>query len=353
MVMFGTKQYGMDSKLGIENAEAEIAKADYPNIRFFYGAKVNGAKRADKFTQQLAACTPETMRYFSAIGYFFAQHLQEDLKGVPIGIINSSWGGTPAEIWMPQDYIAKDSLLASAAAKLTASEWGPHKPGLAYNAMTQPFAGLNLAGVLWYQGESNVGSGLYDKTLTGLIKSWRAAWHNDFNFYYVQIAPFNYNGGTTQGVSTRNEQRKVLQLVPKTGMVVISDVGNINDIHPRNKKPVGIRLANLALSNQYCVNKGNVNSPLFKDIKISKNKVTVNFNYADGLHFKGKTSKLFEVAGSDGVYHPAIAKIKNNAVIIYSNKVEKPTQVRFAWHNAALADVFNSVNLPASSFTSE
>jgi sialate O-acetylesterase len=338
---------------GIENAEAEIAKADYPNIRFFTARKLTAQSPQINLPGSWQQCTPETMRYFSAIGYFFAQHLQEDLKGIPIGIINSSWGGTPAEIWLPQDYIAKDSLLASAAAKLTASEWGPHKPGLAYNAMIHPFAGLKLAGVLWYQGESNVGSGVYDKTLAGLITSWRTAWHDDFNFYYVQIAPFNYKGGTTQGVSTRNEQRKVLQLVAKTGMVVISDVGNINDIHPRNKKPVGIRLANLALSNQYGINKGLVNSPLFKDLKVNGSKITVNFNYADGLHFKGKTSKLFEVAGSDGVYHPAIAKIKNNTVIVYSNKVEKPTQVRFAWHNAALADVFNSANLPASSFTSE
>ena len=338
---------------GIDNAEEEITKADYPNIRFFTVPKLTTQSPQINLPGSWQQCTPETMKYFSAIAYFFAQHLQEDLKGVPIGMINSSWGGTPAEIWMPQDYMAKDSLLASAAAKLTASEWGPHKPGLAYNAMIHPFAGLKLAGVLWYQGESNVGSGVYDKTLAGLITSWRAAWNDDFNFYYVQIAPFNYNEGITQGVSTRNEQRKVLQLVPKTGMVVISDVGNINDIHPRNKKPVGIRLANLALSNQYGANQGLVNSPLFKDLKVNKNKATVNFNYANGLHFKGKTSKLFEVAGSDGVYHPAIAKIKNNAVIVYSNKVEKPKHVRFAWHNAALADVFNSANLPASSFTSE
>lgn len=219
--------------------------------------------------------------------------------------------------------------------------------------MIYPFAGLRLAGVLWYQGESNVGSGVYEKTLTGVIQSWRAVWQDQFPFYFVQIAPYNYEGGTTQGVVLRDEQRQVLNTVPKTAMAVISDVCTINDIHPRNKKPVGIRLGNIALSNLYGVDKGIVNSPLYKDFKVSGNKLTVNFYNAGGLYFKNKTSALFEVAGSDGIFHPATAKINKESVIVSSKEVKSPKHVRFAWGNAALADLFNSANLPASSFTSE
>lgn len=338
---------------GIDNAEEEIAKANYPDIRFFTVPKLTAGHPQINLTGNWQACTPETMKYFSAIGYFFAQHLQEDLKGVPIGIINSSWGGTPAEIWMPEDTIANDTILATAAAKLTPAQWGPVEPGRAYNAMIHPFAGFKLSGVLWYQGESNVGSQVYNKTLAGLIHSWRAAWHDDFTFYYVQIAPYNYEGSTSLGAVIRNAQRRVLQEVPKTGMVVISDVGNINDIHPRNKKPVGIRLANLALTNQYGIDKGIVNGPLFKNIEVSGTTVTVNFDNARGLHFSDKTTSLFEVAGADGVYHPARAKIKNNKVIVLSKAVKAPQQVRFAWLNAAVPNLFNSANLPASSFISE
>ncbi|MDQ0638428.1 sialate O-acetylesterase [Pedobacter sp. W3I1] len=338
---------------GIDNAVAEIAAANYPDIRFFAAPKLTAIYPQNNLSGAWQACTPETMKYFSAIGYFFAQHLQEGLKGVPIGIINCSWGGTNAEVWMPQDYIAKDAVLASAAAKFNESEWWPREPGRVYNAMIHPFAGLRLAGVLWYQGESNVGSVVYHRTFAGLIKSWREAWHDDFPFYYVQIAPYNYQGDSSMGALTRNEQRKVLQAVPKTGMVVISDVGNINDIHPRNKKPVGVRLANLALGNLYGIDNGIVSSPLYKDFKVSGNKATINFDNADGLHFSNKKSDLFEVAGNDGVFHPATAEIKKNAVIVTSKEVKKPEQVRYAWRNTAIADLFNKANLPASSFTSE
>jgi len=338
---------------GIDNAEAEIAKANYPNIRFFTVPKLTAKNPQLNLSGSWQACTPDSMKYFSAIGYFFAQHLHENLKGVPIGIINSSWGGTPAEIWMPEDYIAKDTALAAAAGKLTPAQWGPVEPGRAYNAMIYPFTGYKLAGVLWYQGESNVGSGVYDKTLSGLIQSWRAAWQDNFPFYFVQIAPFKYEGGTIQGVVLRNEQRKVLTMVPKTGMVVISDVGNVNDIHPRNKKPVGIRLANIALSNNYGSNNGLVNGPLYKNFTVKGNQAIVNFDNAEGLHFYGKTSSLFEVAGNDGTFYPATAKIEKNTVVLSSKSVKKPQQVRYAWGNATVADLFNNANLPASSFLSE
>jgi sialate O-acetylesterase len=340
---------------GITGGEAEIAKANYPNIRFFSVPKLTAKYPQDNLPGSWQQCTPETMKHFSAIGYFFAQRLQEDLKGVAIGVINSSWGGTPAEIWFPADYIAKDATLSEAAAKLKPSEWGPIEPGRTWNAMVNPLAGYRIAGTLWYQGESNVGSEVYNKTLGGLFASWRQAWGYDFPFYFVQIAPYNYDGypDADWGVKVRDAQRRVLNEVPNTAMAVISDVGNLADIHPRDKKPVGIRLANIALSKIYTTNKAVAESPLYKDFSVKGDKLTVHFSNAQGLHFGGKTSTLFEVAGADGTFYPATAKIEKDGVIVSAKAVKTPVKVRYGWKNAAVSDLFNGANLPASSFTSE
>ena len=338
---------------GIVNGDEEIAKANYPNIRFFTVPKITAKTEQVNLPGQWQKCTPESMKYFSAVGYFFAQRLEEELKGIPIGIINSSWGGTPAEIWFPAEYIAKDPVLSAAAAKLTPVQWGPTEPGRAWNAMVNPLAGFKMAGALWYQGESNVGSNVYDKTLGGLIHSWRQAWGDDFPFYFVQIAPYKYGGDNLGGVKIRDAQRRVLNEIPKTGMVVISDISTPDNLHPIDKKPVGYRLANIALNNVYGINQGLVSGPLYKEIKVKNNKATVYFDNAEGLHFKAGPSSLFEIAGEDGVYHPAIAKIVNETVVLSSKDVQKPTSVRFAWHDYDQGDLLNSKMLPASSFTSE
>ncbi len=338
---------------GIDNAEAEIAKANYPNIRFFTAPKLSSAYPQMNVPGEWKACTPESMKYFSAIGYFFAEKLQNELKNVPIGVINSSWGGSPAEVWIPEAFIAKDPIIAEAAAKLTPVPWSPVTGGRTYNAMIYPFVGFKIAGVLWYQGEANVGSDVYDKTLGGLIKSWREVWKDDFPFYFVQIAPYKYDGGDYQAAVIRDAQRKVLEQVDKTGMIAINDISTTQDIHPRNKRPVGERLANLVLSDTYGIDKGVVNGPLYKSLKTEGNKVLVYFDYAKGLHFKGKTSTQFEIAGSDGTFYKADAKIKKEAIILSSKEVKHPVKVRYAWHNTATADVFNDAELPMSSFITE
>jgi sialate O-acetylesterase len=335
---------------GIDNADAEIAAANYPDIRFFTVPKITAKTPQLNLQGNWQACTPETMKYFSAIGYFFAQKIHKNLENVPVGIINSSWGGTPAEIWFPADTIAKDPVLAQAAGKLTPVSYGPVEPGYTWNAMLNPLAGYRIAGALWYQGESNVGSIVYNKTLGALIQSWRNAWGYEFPFYFVQIAPYNYGEGDW-GVIIRNAQRLVIQEVSNTGMAVISDVGNINDIHPRYKKSVGIRLANMALTKTYHNNNNLAESPLFKDISTEGNTAIVSFENAEGLHFTGNTSNLFEVAGQNGVFYPAKAKIKNNKVYLTSKSITVPVYVRYAWANTAAADLFNKAGLPASSFT--
>lgn len=349
----GQSNMEMSASWGIDNGGEEVKNAANPNIRFFTVLKSTASNPQNNVLGNWTESTPETMKYFSAVGYFFAKRLREDLKNVPIGLISSSWGGTPAEIWMPEEVVQNDPVVLENAKKLNEQEYGPHQPGRAYNAMIAPIAGFKIAGTIWYQGESNVGSLVYDKTLSALITSWRKSWNDEFPFYFVQIAPYKTGTNNFSNVTVRNSQRKILKEVPKTGMVLTSDISDTIDIHPKNKKSVGIRLANLALAEVYKTNSNLVNGPLFKEIKIEKNKVMISFDYADGLYFKNKTSNQFEVAGEDGIFFPADASIKNNQVILISKKVMKPVKVRFAWGNTTQSDLFNKANLPASCFTTE
>ncbi len=349
----GQSNMEMNASWGIENGDEAVKNAVNPNIRFFLVPKLTATTPQNNISGTWTECSPETMKYFSAVGYFFGKRLQEELKNVPIGLISSNWGGTPAEIWMPEEVIQNDAVLLEAAKTRKEESYGPNQPGRAFNAMIYPLAKFKIAGTLWYQGESNVGSAVYDKTLSALITSWRKLWNYDFPFYFVQIAPYKYGEDHFGGAIIRDAQRKVLQEVPNTGMIVTSDISPIDDIHPKDKKSVGIRLANLALANTYKTNTTLVNGPLYKAITVEKNKITVAFDYADGLYFKDKKADLFEVAGSDNVFYKAAAVIKNNAVIVQSDKVKAPVKVRYAWKNTDQGTLFNKANLPASSFITE
>ena len=349
----GQSNMEMNASWGIENAEEAVKNATNPKIRFFTVPKLTATTPQDNLSGNWTECTPETMKYFSAVGYFFAKRLQEDLKNVPIGLISSNWGGTPAEIWTPEEVIENNPVLIEAAKTRKEESYGPNQPGRAFNAMIYPLIHFKIAGVIWYQGESNVGSEVYDQTFSAMITSWRKLWKYDFPFYYVQIAPYNYGEDHFSGTIVRDAQRKVLDEVSNTGMVVTSDISPIDDIHPKDKKSVGTRLANLALANTYKVNSDLVNGPLYKGIKIEKNKVIVFFDYADGLYFWSKTDNQFELAGVDGVFYPTEASIKNNEVILTSKKVKNPVKVRFSWKNNDQSTLFNKANLPASSFISE
>ncbi|TRX41278.1 sialate O-acetylesterase [Flavobacterium restrictum] len=352
-VCSGQSNMEMNASWGIENGDEEVKNAANPNIRFFTVPKLTATTPQNNLSGTWTECTPETMKYFSAVGYFFAKRLQEDLKNVPIGLISSNWGGTPAEIWMPEEVIQNNAVLLASAKTRKEETYGPNQPGRAFNAMIYPLTGFKIAGVLWYQGESNVGSTVYDQTLSALIASWRQLWKTDFPFYFVQIAPYKYGEDHFGGAIIRDAQRKVLQEVPNTGMVVISDVSTVEDIHPKDKKSVGTRLANLALAKTYKTNTNVVNGPLFSALKIEKNKAIVTFDFADGLYFANKKTNQFEVAGADNVFYEATAFIKKNTVILQSDKVKLPLKVRFAWRNTAQSQLFNKANLPASSFITE
>ena len=270
----GQSNMEMSAAWGIKNGVEEIKNANYSNIRFFNVSKTSAISPQNDLKGNWQVCTSEVMKNSSAVAYFFGRRLQEDLKDVPIGLMVAAWGGTPAEIWMPENVIKENEILNNAANKLQPVEWGPTEPARAYNSMIHPLVGYNIAGALWYQGEANVGAVNYDKTLEALINSWRKKWEKDFPFYYVQIAPYNYGKDHFGGVEIRDAQRKVLENVSKAGMVVISDVSPTDDIHPKDKKPVGERLANLALVKHYNTYFDIVNGPLFNGITINNKSIT-------------------------------------------------------------------------------
>ena len=348
----GQSNMEMAASWGIENGDEEVAKANHNTIRFFRVEKSTAEYPQDHIIGEWEVCTPETMNNNSAVAYFFATQLQQQLKNAPVGLIISSWGGTPAEIWMPETIFKNDEIIAEAAHNLQANDWGPTQPAKAFNAMIYPIVGYNVAGTLWYQGESNVGSLVYGKTLSALITSWRTLWQDNFPFYIVQIAPYD-DGYTHFGsVAIRDAQRKVVNTLDHTEMVVISDIAPTDDIHPKNKKSVGQRLANLALKKQYKVIDTLVEYPELEHVVYNHKNAVVHFKNAQGLYLSSAVS-LFEIAGDDNVFYLAKTKLKGSTIIVYSNQVKQPQKVRFAWGNALQSNVFNEAGLPASSFATE
>ncbi len=337
---------------GIDHGEEAIAKADHPEIRFFNVVHSTSEYPQKNLMGEWVVCTPETMKRFSAVGYFFGEKVHEEL-GVPVGLINSSWGGTPAETWTNAGVIEKDAELNEVANQMDTVPWGPTEPGLIYNYMIYPFISYKIQGALWYQGEANVGfPGNYEHLLKTMITSWRNERGYEFPFYYVQIAPYKY-GRPVEGAYLRDSQRNVLSL-QNTGMVVVSDIGNIDDIHPRNKIDVGTRLANLALKETYGQGLGLVSGPLYEKLEIEKGKARVHFkNSEGGLKSSEKKLSCFLIAGEDKMFYQADAKIDGNTVVVSSKKVKEPVAVRFAWTNTAEPTLFNSAGLPASTFRTD
>jgi sialate O-acetylesterase len=347
----GQSNMEMSAQWGINNGDEEVKNANYPKIRLFTVGASTSHYPQDHLSGKWLACTPDEMKTFSAIGYFFARKLFKEL-GVPVGIINSSWGGTPAEAWMPEEVIQKDDFLREAAAKQKIVPWGPVEPARIYNAMINPLIPFRIAGVLWYQGEANtINCYAYKQLLSALITSWRDKWGYEFPFYYAQIAPYKY-GNPFEGVEVRDAQRRVLE-IPNTGMVVLSDLCDTLNIHPKNKQDAALRLANIALNRYYKTVKLEDSGPLYKGMTIDKNKAVISFDHSVGLHTAGDKLTYFEIAGDDKVFYPAEAKIKDGQVIVQSKKVKSPVVVRFAWRNTAVPNLFNGANLPSSCFTTE
>jgi len=335
------------------NGEEEAAKANNPNIRIFHVQKIGAEYPQQTCNATWTMCTPETMRATSATGYFFARELQQKLN-VPVGIIVSAWGGTPAEVWIEKSRIEKDPVLNMHKYSQHFDGW-PGAAGVLYNSMISPVVPYGIAGAIWYQGESNCDNyQIYSSLMKTLIENWRADFKKDFPFYLVQIAPFNYGDkGTSQYI--REQEDIVAKTVPNTGMVVISDlVDNIKDIHPKNKLDVGKRLANYALAETYKQNIGAYKSPEFQSMQVEKDKVRVTFNNVlTGLKCTGKTPAKFLISGEDKNFVPATAKMDGKTIVLSSKLVKTPVAVRFCFDNTSMPDVFSTEGLPLAPFRTD
>jgi sialate O-acetylesterase len=329
-VWVGSGQSNMEWSLaGSKNGKEAVDAAKHPNIRLFHVPRVQTRTPAADVKASWKACEPGSARNFSAVLYYFGLKLHKDL-GVPVGLINSSWGGSRIEPW-------------------TVTKAGS---GGMYNGMIAPLMPFAIKGVVWYQGESNVGEGMkYRDRMQALIDGWRAVWGKDMPFYYVQIAPFSgYGAGHLPGLW---EAQVAALKIPHTGMVVVTDlVHNIRDIHPINKLDVGNRLALWAEAKVYGKVTAVYSGPLFKSMKAEGSKAVLTFAHAaGGLKSRdGKPLSEFEVAGADGKFVPAEAKIEGSTVVVSAKGVEKPEQVRFGWHKTANPNLINKEGLPASPF---
>ena len=338
---------------GLKDVKAELPQCANNNIRFFQVPKTTAAYPQDDVQASWTACDSNTLKGFSAVAYFFGKKLQQEL-GVPVGLINSSWGGTPAEVWTPGQLVQADERLNAAAAKLTPSNWWPHAPGNTYNAMISPLTQYRVAGAIWYQGESNVSTAAtYNQLFTTMIGSWRKAWGYDFPFYYVQIAPFRYGNGL-KAAYLREAQTATLQY-PHTGMAVITDlVDDTTNIHPQNKHDVGYRLANWALGDAYGKQGIRYKSPVYEKMEQQKGKIVVYFNNAEGgLKTSGGKPSQFFIAGADKQFVPADVKLEGNKAVISAKTVKQPEAVRFSFSNTGVGNVFNTAGLPLSPFRTD
>jgi len=348
----GQSNMEWSARMGIDNGAQEIQEADYETIRLFK-VKRNSADVPQLDCEGVwTRCTPASMKDFSAVAYFFGRHLFNNIK-MPIGLIDSSWDGTPIEDWMNPKIIYDSEEFSTAFAKFPDLPWCPSGPGLTYNAMIVPLIPYKIAGVIWYQGETNTLNPIeYRRLFPALIANWRQVWREEFPFYYVQIGPYKYDKPFA-GVLIR-EAQQMASSIPNTGMVVISDIVSNDDIHPKNKKDVGIRLANWALSSTYGKQDIPVSGPLFKDMKIEGNKIHVFFDYAEnGLICKGENLTHFQIAGKDKKFVNARADIEGSSVLTHSKDIDKPLAVRFAWSNSAIPNLFNVEGLPASCFRTD
>ena len=280
-----------------------IATSGNPEVRMFMvGSKMTSEPLTDceGIWQEASS---ETVPEFSAAGYFFARKLNQVLK-VPVGIIHASYGGSRVEAWMSKEGIEPYKDLSDV-----------HNASILYNGMLSPVVGYGIRGCLWYQGEANVDvPDLYTQLFPSLVNDWRKQWGiGEFPFYYAQIAPFNYNKGEEKGQNSaylREAQAKCLGIVPSSGMIILTDIGDARTIHPMEKETVGNRFAYMALGLTYGKKGFPVTGPLYKSMQIEGNKIAVSFDeVGKGLTTYRQPLTGFEIAGEDRVFHPANAHL--------------------------------------------
>lgn len=338
-------------------AKAAAHTAD-PGLRLRSIAKITAGapQNAVKGTPWLRA-DAQSIAAFSAVGYAFGGRLRTDLK-VPVGLVNASWGGTRIEAWTPAGAQPQVPSPASGAAQ--------QKPAVLYNGMIHPWAGYAIRGAIWYQGEANCFQGdgaKYTDRMQAMVSGWRQAFgRGDFAFYFVQLAPFNYGGDKKRKVAADAlpvfwaAQARAAAEIKNAGMAHTQDVGNWGNIHPADKLPVGERLARLALSRTY--GKASFKDdagPVFKAMTVNGGEAKITFDHAQsGLAARdGKPPAGFEVAGADGRFVDAAAKIDGAAVVVSSPQVAEIARVRFGWQTGQDTNLFNGEKLPACAFSAK
>lgn len=373
--------------------QGDILNSNNPNLRLFTVQRNKADEPADdlnqpwnvgKYAWQLA--NPQSTPDFSAVAYYFGRELQKSLN-VPVGLIHTSWGGSPAEAWMSkqvleasQDYklnIVGKYLLdsskyqenkakyeaAAAQAKKAGKAPGEApkppgwKPAELYNAMIRPLIPYAVKGAIWYQGESNASRAHQYRTLfPDMIKNWRKDWgQGDFTFLAVQLAPFKKiqkDPGESDWAELREAQLLATKL-PKVGLAVITDVGEENDIHPKKKIPVSERLALAARGIAYG-EKIEYSGPVYKNLKIKKNEATISFDHVGkGLEVRGKELTGFAICGPDRKFVWGKATIVGNTVVVTHPDIEKPVAVRYGWADYPVVNLWNKDGLPASPFRTD
>lgn len=347
-------------KKGIDSAALELTKA-HPNLRLFKVEKV--LSTPDVTTTGWNDCSGVALEQFSAIGFYFAKNIQQELKDVPIGMITSSWGGSRIEPWTPAEAYQALPAFAPESQK-TPFMIDSVASGKDYRSMILPLAPFALRGFLWYQGESNcmLNDGMrYADKMQALVDGWRKQWGNDnLPFYSVQIAPYYYTKRKDHVPHTAETEAEFWEAqtqslkIPHTDMITVTDlVDNLTDIHPPYKWEVGRRLALLALNHDY--NKKLISSgPVYKSMKVEKGKVILTFNNSVGLKsMDNKPLSWFTIAGSDGKFVPADAEIKGDKILVSATGITNPQAVRFAWQETAMPNLFNAANLPAVPFRTD
>jgi sialate O-acetylesterase len=369
---------------GSMNADAEIREANYPLIRLLQVPVKSSPQPQWDVECRWQVCSPQSVRDFSAVAYFFARELYKKLD-VPIGIIHSSQGGTPAEAWISYKTLSSNPKLKPLLepwekydqdverwreevekAKKEGKPEPPHpkapqwefwRPAGLYNAMIAPFTPFPIRGAIWYQGESNVGRAEeYSILFPAMIEDWRKAWGiGKFPFLFVQLANFMQRKpepSESAWAELREAQTSALRL-PNTGMAVAIDIGEANDIHPKNKQDVGKRLALAALAIAYG-QKIEYSGPMFERMEVEGNKARIFFKHTgSGLVCKGEKLLGFAIAGEDKKFVWAEAKIEGDTVVVWSDKVEKPVAVRYAWADNPECNLYNREGLPAVPFRTD
>jgi sialate O-acetylesterase len=383
---------------GVLNYQDEIGRADYPMLRLFTVQKAVAGKPQPDVKGYWVTASPQTVGEFSAVGYFFGRELLKVLN-VPIGMIHSSWSGTPAESWTSRGTLESDpafkSILDSGTGLLAPypkvfqdleqqlAQWGrdsekaesegapvpaapivpddprrnPWRPSGLFNAMIMPLAPYAIRGVIWYQGESNADRPVqYRKLFPAMIGDWRRVWdEGDFPFLFVQLANWGIYQPHTNWPELREAQLETLSL-PKTGMAVTIDIGDGSDIHPKDKQDVGYRLALAAQAIAYgrdVVYSG----PIYESMAVEGDKIRLRFKYVYG----GLVAKVlynsalrgFEIAGDDRKFVEAEAKIEGDTVVVQSGKVAHPVAVRYAWGMNPQCNLHNRAGLPAAPFRTD